>query len=96
MPWLRKLVLSWPDPELRRGQGKSDPDREATRQGVCGFIAPSRARRCRRAGLLLRMAFPVDAVGWQWHNGMERAVSIRSAGVYENVVPLRAWADLLE
>lgn len=47
-------------------------------------------------GLLLRMAFPVDAVGWQWHNGMERAVSIRSAGVYENVVPLRAWADLLE
>ena len=47
-------------------------------------------------GLLLRVAFPVDATGWHWHQDMQTAVPIDKAKVYENVAPLRAWADLPE
>jgi hypothetical protein len=47
-------------------------------------------------GFLLRFAVPVSAVGWQWHRDMQTAVRIEPGRVYENVVPLRAWADLPE
>jgi hypothetical protein len=47
-------------------------------------------------GLLLRLAFPLDAIGWQWHQDMQKASTIQAGKVYENVAPLRAWADLPE
>ena len=47
-------------------------------------------------GMLLRLALPVDARGWQWHQDMQTAVPIEADKRYENVVPLRAWADLPE
>lgn len=47
-------------------------------------------------GFLLRFALPLSAVGWHWHRDMQTAVRIEPGRVYENVVPLRAWADLPE
>lgn len=47
-------------------------------------------------GLLLRVAFPFDAVGWQWHNDVQSLQAIAADRVYENVTPLKAWADLPE
>lgn len=47
-------------------------------------------------GMLLRVAFPLDAIGWQWHNDCGSAQPIVAGKSYENVVPLRAWADLPE
>ena len=47
-------------------------------------------------GMLLRFAFPFDATGWQWHKDMQTSEAIREAKVYENVRPLRIWADLPE
>ncbi len=47
-------------------------------------------------GMLLRFAFPFDADGWQWHNDMQTAVAIAENKMYENVRPLRAYADLPE
>jgi hypothetical protein len=47
-------------------------------------------------GLILRFSFPVDATGWQWHDDMQSAVAITAGKLYENVVPLRAYADLPE
>jgi hypothetical protein len=51
-------------------------------------------------GMLLRFAFPFDAMGWQWHNDMQTSKAITEnlggKNVYENVVPLRAYADLPE
>ncbi|MBM4085386.1 MAG: hypothetical protein FJ272_11400, partial [Planctomycetes bacterium] len=47
-------------------------------------------------GMLLRFAFPFDATGWLWHQDMQTAKPIAESKVYENVVPLRAYADLPE
>jgi hypothetical protein len=47
-------------------------------------------------GMLLRFAFPFDAIGWQWYQDMQTAKPIAAAEVCENVVPLRAYADLPE
>ncbi len=47
-------------------------------------------------GMLLRFSFPLDATGWQWHNDMQSLQTIGPGKVYENVVPLRAYADLPE
>ncbi|MCS7306368.1 MAG: hypothetical protein NZ602_14830 [Thermoguttaceae bacterium] len=47
-------------------------------------------------GMLLRLAFPVDARGWQWHQDMQTALPIEADKRYENLVSLRAWADLPE
>ncbi len=47
-------------------------------------------------GMLLRFALPFDADGWQWHNDMQTAVTIAENKLYENVRPLRAYADLPE
>lgn len=47
-------------------------------------------------GMLLRFAFPVDATGWQWYSDIQTATPIVAGRLYENVVPLRAYADLPE
>lgn len=47
-------------------------------------------------GVLLRFAFPLDCVGWQWHDDLQTRRVIAQDGRYENVRPLRAWADLPE
>jgi hypothetical protein len=47
-------------------------------------------------GMLLRFSFPFDAQGWQWHKDMQTSVPINESKVYENVQPLRAYADLPE
>lgn len=47
-------------------------------------------------GVLLRLNFPVDAIGWQWHDDMQTAREIGPGQVYETVRALRAWPDLPE
>ncbi len=47
-------------------------------------------------GVLLRLNFPVGAVGWQWHDDMQTTREIGAGEVYENVRALRAWPDLPE
>ncbi len=47
-------------------------------------------------GVLLRLNFPVDAVGWRWHDDMQTSREIGRGEVYENVTPLREWPDLPE
>ena len=47
-------------------------------------------------GMLLSFAFPFDATGWHWHKDMQTSEAIREAEVYENVRPLRIWADMPE
>lgn len=47
-------------------------------------------------GLMLRFALPVQAVGWQWHDDMQTRRTITADKTFENVVPLRAYADLPE
>jgi hypothetical protein len=60
------------------------------------FDCRVRSERICDRGLLLRFAFPLNAAGWHWHRDAQNAVAIQPSGVYENVVPLRAWADLPE
>lgn len=47
-------------------------------------------------GVVLRFAFPVDAVGWRWHDDMQTSRLIAAGQAYENVRPLREWPDLPE
>jgi hypothetical protein len=47
-------------------------------------------------GLLLRIAIPLDALGWRWHQDMQSASVIEQGKAYEYVMPLRAWADMPE
>ena len=47
-------------------------------------------------GVVLRFAFPVDAVGWRWHDDMQTSRVIAEGQTYENVRPLREWPDLPE
>ncbi len=47
-------------------------------------------------GLLVRVSLPVDALGWQWWDDIERHRTIESGRLYENVNPLRAFAALPE
>ena len=47
-------------------------------------------------GVLLRLSFPFDAQGWQWHKDVQTSVPMNENKVYENVRPLRAYADLPE
>lgn len=67
-----------------------------TSDGVLRFNCRALGADLPARGLLLRVAFPIDASGWQWHQDMQTAVPIGAAKVYENVAPLRAWADLPE
>jgi len=47
-------------------------------------------------GVLLRFAFPANCIGWRWHDDTQTSRPITPDGLYENVTPLRAWADLPE
>ncbi len=47
-------------------------------------------------GVLLRFNFPVDAIGWRWHDDMQTAREIEPGEVYENTTALREWPDLPE
>ncbi|MBU0610919.1 MAG: hypothetical protein KKI08_23770, partial [Armatimonadetes bacterium] len=47
-------------------------------------------------GFLLRFTLPLDAVGWRWYDDMQTSSVIAAGKVYENVQPLRAYADLPE
>ena len=47
-------------------------------------------------GMLLRFSFPFDAIGWTWHDDMQTARPITQGNSFENVRPLRAYADLPE
>lgn len=47
-------------------------------------------------GLLLKFTFPFDASGWSWHQDIQTTLPIDVTRTTENVVPLRAWADLPE
>lgn len=47
-------------------------------------------------GLLLRFSLPFDATGWQWYSDMQSSSPVAGDKLYENVVPLRAYADLPE
>lgn len=67
-----------------------------SRQGAMRFRCRVEGAALPARGMLLRFAFPLDAAGWTWHNDLQSAVPIRADRVYENVVPLRAWADLPE
>ncbi len=50
----------------------------------------------RDRGLLVRVSVPVNAVGWQWWDDIERRRAIEPDRLYENVKPLRAFAALPE
>ncbi len=54
------------------------------------------ARDLPARGVLLRLSFPVAAVGWRWHDDMQTSREIGAGEVYENVTPLREWPDLPE
>jgi hypothetical protein len=47
-------------------------------------------------GVLLRLSFPMDCVGWQWHDDMQTAETMEAGESYDNVRALRAWPDLPE
>ncbi|MBM3889798.1 MAG: hypothetical protein FJ388_11830, partial [Verrucomicrobia bacterium] len=47
-------------------------------------------------GLLVRVGLPVNAVGWQWWDDIERRRMIEAGRLYEDVKPLRAFAALPE
>jgi len=70
--------------------------RAKPRGGVFEFSCSIRGDDLPARGLLLRFAFPFDAAGWRWHKDMQTSVPIDEAKMYENIKPLRAWADLPE
>lgn len=47
-------------------------------------------------GLLLRLAFPFDATGWNWHADVQTSEKIAAGKRYENVRALKAYADMPE
>ncbi len=71
---------------------KCEPFREAL-QVTCDLKG---AEGLPARGMLLRFAFPMDCEGWRWHDDMQTSREIGAGEVFENVRPLRAWADLPE
>jgi hypothetical protein len=67
-----------------------------TRDNILKFSCVLKGGDLPARGMLLRFAFPFDAMGWRWHSDMQTAVPIDRGNVYENVRPLRAYADLPE
>ena len=98
----------WESPRVAKGDLQSGlslefPETKATglltvkpRGSALRFDCRIQSGTTAARGLLLRLAFPFDAAGWLWHKDVQNAVPIAGSGVYENVVPLRAWADLPE
>ena len=70
--------------------------RAASQDGALRFAIDLQGEDVPARGLLLRFSFPVDATGWQWHSDIQSAETIKAGQSYENVVPLRAYADLPE
>jgi hypothetical protein len=66
------------------------------RDGALRFAVDLQGEEVPARGMLLRFSFPVDATGWRWYSDMQSASTIAADKVYENVVPLRAYADLPE
>lgn len=65
-------------------------------EGALRFVCRLKGDDLPARGMLLRVAFPWDAVGGQWHNDIAGSVPIEAGKRYENAVSLRAWADLPE
>ncbi len=69
----------------------------AMEQGAMRFTCRLMGKKDAPArGVVLRLALPVDAVGWQWHDDMQTARAVEEGKTYENVRPLREWPDLPE
>ncbi|NPV46240.1 MAG: hypothetical protein HPY69_04755 [Armatimonadetes bacterium] len=68
----------------------------AAKGGALHFTCDLQGADLPARGMLLRFAVPVTATGWQWHDDMQTARKIEAGALYENVVPLRAFADLPE
>lgn len=68
----------------------------ADRGGALRFLCRLKGDDGPARGLLLRFAFGLEATGWHWHSDMQTAQTIEPGRVYENVAPLKAWADLPE
>lgn len=66
------------------------------RTGALHFVIDLQGRDLPARGMLLRFSIPVDAIGWQWYSDMQTTSPIVADKVFENVVPLRAYADLPE
>lgn len=67
-----------------------------SKNGALRFAIDLQGEDVPARGMLLRFGFPVDATGWQWHSDMQSSGTITADKLYENVVPLRAYADLPE
>lgn len=65
-------------------------------RGALHFTCDLQGANLPPRGMLLRFAVPVTATGWQWHDDMQTARRIEAGSLYENAVPLRAFADLPE
>ena len=68
----------------------------APRAGALRFAIDIQGEAAPARGMLLRFAFPLDAASWRWHQDMQSAQAITPEKVYEDVAPLRAYADLPE
>jgi hypothetical protein len=68
----------------------------ASRGEALRFTCDLQGENLPARGMLLRFAFPFDAIGWQWYQDMQSAKPITPSDIRENVVPLRAYADLPE
>jgi hypothetical protein len=66
------------------------------KDGALRFAVDLQGEDVPARGLLLRFSFPLDATGWKWYSDMQSASPIVADKLYENVVPLRAYADLPE
>jgi hypothetical protein len=67
-----------------------------SKDGALRFAIDLQGEDVPARGMLLRFSFPVDATGWQWYSDMQSSGTITADTLYENVVPLRAYADLPE
>ncbi|MFP3903110.1 MAG: hypothetical protein ACLFWB_02590 [Armatimonadota bacterium] len=86
----RSWHLEFPDAAVT-GELQVDTTGEGLR-----FTCHLRSEKKQARGMLLRFVFPFDATGWQWHDDMQTARTITEGSRYENVQPLRAYADLPE
>lgn len=70
--------------------------RVASKDGALRFAVDLQGEDVPARGMLLRFSFPVEATGWQWYSDIQSGQTIKAGQTYENVVPLRAYADLPE
>lgn len=70
--------------------------RVVSKDGALRFAVDLQGEDVPARGMLLRFSFPVEATGWQWFSDIQSGETIKPGQTYENVVPLRAYADLPE